>query len=282
MPSHIRYVKNVTFFDVIDTEPKAYWLGLLYADGNNNGRGLSLGLKAADRDHLDAFADIMFVGLRPTLKHSKAPAMILGKEVMNQAGSYKVQVYSEHISRALSRLGCVPAKSAILTFPSAEQVPSHLLRHFIRGYFDGDGSIGFYEQAGYMRAKLSVIASPAFAEALQNVLLSMGYRALRRKQRTMETVTVNGNAAVDSLCAWLYDGATVALPRKERIWREIKAHNAKTVPYKRHSKHANITYDRSAKRWIARVRRNGRLIYVGKGTTELEAYQKQQAYLASQ
>lgn len=43
----------------------------------------------------------------------------------------------------LKQLGCIERKSLILKFPTEEQVPFDLLHHFIRGYFDGDGSI-FY------------------------------------------------------------------------------------------------------------------------------------------
>ena len=41
----------------------------------------------------------------------------------------------------LKKLGCVEKKSSILTFPTSQQVPNNLIYHFIRGYFDGDGSI---------------------------------------------------------------------------------------------------------------------------------------------
>ena len=41
----------------------------------------------------------------------------------------------------LNKLGVVERKSLILTFPTEQQVPKHLMPHFIRGYFDGDGSV---------------------------------------------------------------------------------------------------------------------------------------------
>ncbi len=41
----------------------------------------------------------------------------------------------------LIRLGCIPSKTKTLEFPSVDIVPKHLMRHFIRGYFDGDGCI---------------------------------------------------------------------------------------------------------------------------------------------
>ena len=46
----------------------------------------------------------------------------------------------------LIKQGCVPNKSLILTFPNKYQVPKNLINHFIRGYFDGDGSIYEYSK----------------------------------------------------------------------------------------------------------------------------------------
>lgn len=39
----------------------------------------------------------------------------------------------------LSKHGCVPNKSLILKFPTT--LPNELVNDFIRGYFDGDGSV---------------------------------------------------------------------------------------------------------------------------------------------
>lgn len=43
----------------------------------------------------------------------------------------------------LIKQGCIPNKSLVLTFPNKHQVPENLINHFIRGYFDGDGSISY-------------------------------------------------------------------------------------------------------------------------------------------
>ena len=53
--------------------------------------------------------------------------------------SYRISFRSDKCKQDLINLGCVPKKSLILTFPSEEQVPNNLIKHFIRGYFDGDG-----------------------------------------------------------------------------------------------------------------------------------------------
>ena len=51
------------FFDVIDTEEKAYILGLLYADGYNNTdrNSVSLGLKETDREVLDKITEEIYI-----------------------------------------------------------------------------------------------------------------------------------------------------------------------------------------------------------------------------
>ena len=44
----------------------------------------------------------------------------------------------------LIELGCVPQKSLILRFPSLTIFSSvNLIRHFVRGYVDGDGSLSY-------------------------------------------------------------------------------------------------------------------------------------------
>src|SRR5215467_3768792 len=51
---------NSTFFDSIDAEEKAYWLGFFYADGylDKNGSALKIDLSARDALHLQRFASI--------------------------------------------------------------------------------------------------------------------------------------------------------------------------------------------------------------------------------
>ena len=53
----------------------------------------------------------------------------------------KLKISNKHIGNSLINKGCIPKKSLILEFPNLSQVPKFLIRHFIRGYFDGDGCI---------------------------------------------------------------------------------------------------------------------------------------------
>ena len=51
------YKLDITVFDSIDTEEKAYWLGFMFADGYvSKNNAMSLTLKESDRSHIERFA----------------------------------------------------------------------------------------------------------------------------------------------------------------------------------------------------------------------------------
>lgn len=120
--------KNIlTHFENIDTEEKAYWLGFLYADGyvGMNEDKIELCLAEKDVHHLEKFK--MFIGLPNKICYRAA------------SKAYRYSFRSSACKRDLIKQGCFPQKSLVLQFPTEEQVPNYLLRHFLRGYFDGDG-----------------------------------------------------------------------------------------------------------------------------------------------
>ena len=120
--------KNVlTNFEIIDTEEKAYWLGFLYADGSIGSKEdkIELGLAEKDLKHIEKFRDFMNISNKISYRE--------------KTKSYRMSFRSAKCKQDLINKGCIPKKSLILDFPNENQVPKHLIRHFIRGYFDGDG-----------------------------------------------------------------------------------------------------------------------------------------------
>lgn len=134
------YIVNEKYFDKIDDEHKAYWLGFLYADGSiveqrNNSNNiksltLSLELKTGDKLHIEKFN-----------KDLQSDYLITDRLTNDNHLSSKVSISNTKLCRSLINKGCVPRKSLILTFPNEDILPKNLINHFIRGYFDGDGSI---------------------------------------------------------------------------------------------------------------------------------------------
>ena len=147
--------KNVLdIFEKIDTEEKAYWLGFLYADGSVGSKEnkIELGLAEKDLKQIEKFKTFLKINNKISYRESSK--------------SYRISFRSDKCKQDLINLGCVPKKSLILTFPSEEQVPNNLIKHFIRGYFDGDGHI---PKDKYSR-DAQFISTRSFCEYVQKYL----------------------------------------------------------------------------------------------------------------
>lgn len=139
-------------FEKINTEEDAYWLGFLYADGcvhsSPGDYKIELSLKEEDYSHLEKYKK--YIGRDNKISYRAS------------SKSYRYNFRDKNTHSNLIKLGCVPAKSLILNFPTKEQVPDELLRHFVRGYFDGDGSFWYENKFG-----LSILSSKSFLEGLK-------------------------------------------------------------------------------------------------------------------
>jgi hypothetical protein len=139
------YSYNANYFKSIDNEEKAYWLGFLYADGCINeiikrgklkGYVLEISLAIIDYPHLEKFLKCIHGNSPIKIKHNK-----IGDKVYE---SCRISVCSTEMCRDLMKLGCIPRKSLTIEFPY-NKMSSDLYKHFIRGYFDGDGCVSFYK-----------------------------------------------------------------------------------------------------------------------------------------
>jgi hypothetical protein len=123
--SKIKCDKN--FFNVYTNE-SCYWAGFILADGNLrvDRNSLQLKLGKIDKNHLYSF-----------LKDIKCEDLNLVKE-------YKDYVLltihlDEYKNGLINNFGITPNKT--FTADISDKIPTDMLIHFIRGYFDGDGSI---------------------------------------------------------------------------------------------------------------------------------------------
>lgn len=128
--------RNSDYFESIACPEKAYWLGFLYADGYNSEsrKSIRINLQEKDAMHLQKFLNAIDATNHKICYQNKN----MGEKTFKIA---YVAITDKKMSEDLARKGCVQKKSLILKFPDENQVPANLLSHFIRGYFDGDGSI---------------------------------------------------------------------------------------------------------------------------------------------
>src|SRR6478609_846753 len=124
-----KYKLNEDYFQDINTEKKAYFLGLILADGCVHKRRLTISLQEEDRYILEKFIrELKFTGNLYKIKPRNP----------NHKIQYNLTIVSEKIIKDLNRLGIIERKSLVVKFP---KIDDNLIVHFIRGVFDGDGSV---------------------------------------------------------------------------------------------------------------------------------------------
>ncbi|ALA07266.1 putative endonuclease [Brevibacillus phage SecTim467] len=146
---------NENFFNEWSPE-MAYVLGFIYADGNLSNNRFRIQIK--DLDHIEKLADTLgmdrsYIFTRTDKKY--------GKE------SYGISASRRDVAARLIALGVTPNKSRSMTFP---EIPKEYLRDFIRGYFDGDGTVGCYSKQLAVRFTLG---AEKFAKRLAEILSDM-------------------------------------------------------------------------------------------------------------
>lgn len=75
------------------------------------------------------------------------------------------RIHNTKLVRQIINLGCFPRKSLTLKFPTFDIVPEQYMSHFIRGYFDGDGSVSEGKNV-----KVNFTGNTEFIIALRNYL----------------------------------------------------------------------------------------------------------------
>lgn len=212
------YTYNDQFFKNIDTEEKAYWLGFLYADGYiaNHGKMHMVELCLCEKDilHVVKFQKLMCAMKPIALKTS----ILNGKKFL----AYRFSICDINIVDDLISLGCVPNKSLIIKYPN---IPSNLDRHFIRGYFDGDGSITYTDSKTLLVSLCS--GSIDFLSHIQNIYINeienyTEVKILKDKRSNVKTLAKGGSIAAISLLDYLYKDCSIYLDRKYQKYLAIK------------------------------------------------------------
>lgn len=121
--------------------------------------------------------------------------------------------------------GCVKQKSLILKPPIG--VPDELLHHFIRGFFDGDGSLYWnksYFQAheGWNTPSYSICITST-KEMVEWLIQILGDGKIYKEERREKTFyfKLGGNIKVRHFCKYIYKDATIFMERKYNYYKEL-------------------------------------------------------------
>lgn len=205
-----KYSANFGFFDTIDSEEKAYWLGFIFADGFIEQFGFGIHLKGSDIGHLKKLNKSIDGNF--AIKTFSKRLEITDKEYQ----MCSIRIYSKHLADRLIELGATRKKSLTIIFPSDIIVPDELLRHFLRGFFDGDGSISVDKRKMQLRCKFSC-ASIDFVKSLCKIFTEMKLSfnvPPRRPNNKVYDINITGKRSNKVLLEYIYGNCEIYLDRK--------------------------------------------------------------------
>lgn len=134
---------NKDYFEIIDNEEKAYWLGFIYADGCVSTQDrFGITLARADYNHLEKFANCIEsnIKIRLGITRKKDTSLVKTKGDVEYCS---ITIKNSKMASDLRNKGVIRNKTYSLSFPSRDILPSEFIKDFIRGYMDGDGCYVF-------------------------------------------------------------------------------------------------------------------------------------------
>ncbi len=208
------YIYNENLF----TNPTAiayYLLGVFISDGNTDKNLRSLHLISKDKAWIKSIAKI-FCNEKPVHKRTN-----------ENRDYYELSIHSKFITEWFINHECVPAKSLTVKMPT---IPNEYFPDFVRGIFDGDGSISMIKNKGktFKLQAYIVSASKGFAEALSHKLNSIGvknklYKSVGKGSRHDSYRVMWQGTPTVKFCELIYGGGGLCLERKREIFKEYLA-----------------------------------------------------------
>lgn len=231
--------KNIDefYFDEIDTAEKAWLVGLIAADGcitNKHTFGIT---QSGD----NGYKLISYV--RNLLRVTN---QIYRVETFAQP-CYIIRANSQKVTASLARYNIIPNKTLIYTFPY--NIPRIYYKDFIRGYLEGDGCIGIYEdKRGSKKFRASFAGTAEFLKQCKEIIPVSCQ--IHKTTSKINEIIWNGRYAL-KFCEWLFSTPDLYLSYKYNIYKDYLLHisieSPKFIKYPLLKQQAKRLYDEGHK-----------------------------------
>lgn len=226
MPSRASFNSNFKddYFSIIDTEAKAYYLGLLYTDGNvrihNNGYFVALSLNNNDKYIIEQFAQEINCGNNIRVRN----------KVTNFSNDSLMAEFctcnSKQMFDDLGRFNIIPNKTYdSQSFNNVKNlIPKELWKHFLRGLIDGDGSL-YHKNRAYCiqivnyNKQFCIDVNDLLQELFNNTLT---YDIRQKPNQHLYQLRYRRKDDVYKISKLLYENSTVKLDRKYKAYLNIE------------------------------------------------------------
>lgn len=222
----IRDFINENYFDKIDTETKAYLLGFITADGciynpiNQNKK------KIKWQKHLCIMLQNRDIGILELIKKelNSSKKIIY---ISTRSNSCKFSITSDRICDKLISYGCGERKTFTARFPQPGIIPNNLIKHYVRGLFDGDGCICSTQQDKKQNPCFSfdICGTQEICNAVQqelsNIVVLEDKKKMPLQQGKIYRMYYRKLQSLKNIYNYLYNDATIFLDRKRNKFKEI-------------------------------------------------------------
>ena len=217
-----KYTLNFDYFKVW-TSDMAYVLGFIASDGNVKGGRLKISVKSSDVDVLEK--------IKNSIKYTGD--IHLGKSKCNEKefSIATLYIHSKELCKDLKKLNIIENKSLVLNMDGV--IPDEYKIDFIRGYFDGDGSVrSFYPtnsrgtRSRTIQIKFNICSG---SSDILNLIIDeferLGIKRVnmeRSKNKHLYGITYSTNSAL-KIYDLMYKEDSIYLNRKKDRFDEIKS-----------------------------------------------------------
>lgn len=219
------YQLNENYFETIDSREKAYFLGLLTADGcvhkpipKKRKCRISLQLKMEDKYIIESFAKaIEFKGNIHTVTIKS------GKYSGHQYA--KILFTSNKMANDLSKYGVINNKTYLEhAYPD---IPQEFDNDFIRGYFDGNGSVFVSNEKHWRKGNIFPVIHFRFV-GQKNLLetikdkLGLNGRLVKSKKSFIYELCYKRRIKANLFFNKIYNDTNLYLKRKYAIFKDVQ------------------------------------------------------------
>jgi hypothetical protein len=205
------YNFNEDYFEKIDTEDKAYFLGFIVADGCVYNNGNTIKIIQKETDILYEFKKFI---------NSEAP--IFNSKTINISS---ISITSSKTKKDLENLGIHSNKTMVIKYPN---ISENLQNHFVRGVFDGDGCISLRtdKRDNSQRGQVNICSgSYDFIKEYYDRLVEYcglsGKNKIRNPKGSYYVVDWGGLSDVEKIYEFLYKDSNVYLKRKRETFDKV-------------------------------------------------------------
>jgi len=218
------YTANETYFDVIDSPQKAYFLGFIIGDGHVNyypeqyKYSLSINVNEKDKEILEILkAELKYTG---NLYNIEPRTFTIKNRKIYSGRQYKIAIYSKYLATTLYNYGILPNKTYTLKFDLFKIIPKEFHFDFLCGFFDADGSITINNKTKQMRFHLAGLNTFIYQirELLNKQLINSTIYHPKQAHNKFLALEVSNIQDVIKIKKLLYQNKKFFLKRKKQIF----------------------------------------------------------------